>query len=161
MDKTKPEEKSRINDVQRALGEKSDQIEQHLTALRKEITNFAPPVRDALTRHPFLSVGGALVTGILVGILKGGARRRPTGRDDVLDIYLAPVIKAMQEGMAEGLSPEEAIRSALKGRLPAPPAEAAGDGLVRKLMRMLLPVAIDMGIRAVAPSSRGSEDEAA
>ena len=65
--------KDRKEAVERRLQMKTRHIEGHLEALQEEVTTIGPSIGKALFEHSLVSVGGALVAGLAVGLIFGGS----------------------------------------------------------------------------------------
>ena len=148
-------------DVERALNLKKDQIEQRLAALQDEVSSVGPSIRDAVFGHPLVSVGGALLAGLVVGLLFGGKKRQKDafGADAnhraLVDHYVGAIVEEARHRMADGQDAEEAVRAALHERVPlivyeVPEASSSKSGLASQLMslamRQLVPLGIQMGL---------------
>ncbi len=138
-------QKRSASEVQQLLKAKARQIDQHLQAIREEIANLTPPLRETVSKHPMLSVGGALAAGVLIGMLL--SRQRGA----TLDTYLAPIAATVQARMSSGESAEEAVRAALQGQLPA---HVSAPSVGTELARILFPALV--GWAAQAFSKRGA-----
>ena len=160
MEKTKEKEQRTIADVERELKQKKDQIEQRLEALQEEVSTVGPSIRDAVFKHPLVSVGGALLAGLLVGLMAGGKKRpkdaygAKANHRALVDHYVGAIVEEARHRMAEGQDADEAVRAALQERVPLivyeVPEAADRPGIVGQLMslalRQLLPLGIQMGM---------------
>lgn len=161
MEKTKDKEQRTIADVERELNQKKDQIEQRLAALQEEVTTVGPSIRDAVFKHPLVSVGGALLAGLVVGLLAGGKKRPKdafgagANHRALVDHYVGAIVEEARHRMADGQDADEAVRAALQERVPLivyeVPEAAGRPGMVSQLMslalRQLLPLGIQMGMQ--------------
>ena len=137
-------EKLSSQDLQQALKEKANQIEGHAAALRRELTQFLPTLREIISQRPVTSACTALGAGIGIGIILTSARRNSSSDEsELLDAALGPVVEAVRERLDQGASSDEAVRTALCSHV-APPRE----GALAQLVRLVMPVAVEMGIKA-------------
>ena len=171
MEKTKDKEPRTIADVERELKQKKDQIEQRLEALQEEVSTVGPSLRDAVFKHPLVSVGGALLAGLLVGLIAGGKKRpkdaygAKANHRALVDHYVGAIVEEARHRMADGQDADEAVRAALQERVPLivyeVPDAASRPGIMRQLMslalRQLLPLGIEMGMQYL---NLNPEDEA-
>ena len=144
-------------EVERKLQSKTGEIEAGLAALQEEVSTLGPAVRNAILEHPLVSVGGALVAGLVVGLLVGGKKKATAGLDlsashrALLDRYVDALVEEARYRMAHGQGAEEALRNALADRVPLIVYEASQNdeqrGLVRQLGRLLLRSVVGIGIR--------------
>ena len=124
------------SEVQQMLKEKTRQIEQHLHALREEVSGFTPSIRETISKNPLVTVGGAVAAGVIIGMLLSRQRSDPYSRA-MMDAYLAPIAATVKARMGTGESAEDAVRAALRSQLPMP---EAAPSVTSDLVRMLLPV---------------------
>ena len=141
------------SDVRAALDERAHQIEQHLGALRREVRGMVPPVKDIIVKHPIGSACAVLGAGVVLGYLIGGGRREGSSGDGaLLDAVLAPVIESIKERLSNGETSEEAVRGTLRTYV-APQRTSA----LNELFRLLLPMAVEMSLKAL--DKDGKEEE--
>ena len=165
---TETEKKLTKEEVERALNTKKDQIEQRLALLQDEVSSVGPSIRDAVFNHPLVSVGGALLAGLVVGLLFGGKKRSKdrlgAGADHraLVDHYVGAVVDEARLRVAEGQDAAEAVRAALEERVPLivyeVPDGAAKPGLIRTVMTLALRQLVPLGIQAGMDYLKG-EDE--
>ncbi len=147
MDKTGQNQKKKrtSSDVRAALDERAQQIEKHLSALRREVTNMVPPVKDIIVKHPIGSACAVLGAGVVLGYLIGGSRREGTSGDSaLLDAVLAPMVTSIKERLDDGESSEEAVRRVLRAYVPP-----QRSSTLNELFRLLLPLAVEMSLNAL------------
>lgn len=168
---TETKDKRTKEDVERALNVKKDQIEQRLAALQEEVSTVGPSIQDAIFNHPLVSVGGALLAGLVVGLLFGGKKRKQdafgAGADHraLVDHYVGAVVEEARHRMAGGQDAEEAVRAALHERVPlivyeVPEASSASSMTTLAkyfVLRQLVPLGIQMGLNFL---KEGVGDEA-
>lgn len=88
-------------------------------SLQEEVSTTSTSIRDWVVRNPLKSVGGMLAAGVAVGALFGGRRsRRRSEHAELLDQYVDALRAEVDEAMAEGDTPGEALEKALQGRAP-------------------------------------------
>ncbi len=154
-DKSKTTE--RLDEVSRRLQAKTQQIESGLSALQEEVVTLGPALRRAIFDHPLVSVGGALVAGLAVGLLFGGRKRVKNGLDlssshrALLDRYLDALVDEARHRVGRGQEMGEAVRDALAERAPliiydAGPATEEGS-VTRRFFDLVLKSAIGFGIK--------------
>ena len=125
------------SEVQHLLKQKTKQIEQHLQALKDEVSGITPSIRETMHKHPLLTVGGTLAAGVLVGMLLS-RQRGDLYSPAMVDACLAPMVATVKARMAAGESAEEAVRAAFRTQ---PPVSAMhSSSLSSELIRMLLPM---------------------
>lgn len=145
MDKMDQKKKRTSSDVRAALDERAHQIEQHLSALRREVSGMVPPVKDIIVKHPIGSACAVLGAGVVLGYLIGGGRREGNSSDGaLLDAVLAPVVESIKERLNNGDTSEEAVRGALRTYVAPQRASALNE-----LFRLLLPMAVEMSLKAL------------
>ncbi len=153
MDKMDQKKKRTSSDVRAALDERAHQIEQHLGALRREVSGMVPPIKDIIAKHPIGSACAVLGAGVVLGYLIGGGRREGSSGDGaLLDAVLAPVVESVKERLNSGETSEEAVRGALRTYV-APQRTSA----LNELFRLLLPMAVEMSLKAL--DKDGAEEE--
>ena len=157
---TETKKKRTRADLELALNEKKDQIEQRLASLQEEVTTVGPSIRKAVFEHPLVSVGGALLAGLVVGLIAGGKKRpkRNLGANAdhraLVDYYVGAVVDEARHRVANGQDVDAAVREALHERVPLivyeVPEGAQKAGVISQLMslamRQLVPLGIQMGM---------------
>ena len=172
---TETKKKRTKEDLARELDKKREQIEQRLASLQEEVTSVGPSIRKAVFKHPLVGVGGALLAGLVVGLLVGGKRRSKkaygAGADHraLVDHYVGAVVDEARHRIMEGQDVDGAVRDALNERVPLIVYEVPeGDhkpGVVGQLMglvlRQVVPLGIQMGVDLLkgAPGEQPSEGE--
>ncbi len=147
----KDDQKRTVSEVQQLLKDKTKQIEQHLQALKNEVSSFTPTIRAAINKNPLLTVGGALAAGVVAGMLLSRQRSDPYGRA-MMDAYLAPIAATVQARMSTGENAEDAVRAALRGQLPV---SAPAPSVSTELVRLLLPVVVGWAAQTLGKSNAG------
>ena len=157
---TKTKKKRTKEEVERELNLKRDQIGQRLAALQEEVATVAPSIRDAVFNHPLVSLGGALLAGLAVGLIFGGKKRPKdafgagAGHRALVDYYVEAVAEEARHRVADGQDAGEAVRAALQERVPlivyetpeAPKKSGAFSLLMNLALRQLVPVGVKMGL---------------
>ncbi len=122
-----------VAELRRELDRKAARIQGRLQAIGGEMATLTASAPEALLRHPLVATGGALVAGVLVGLVASGLGRRNARRDEVLDVVSAHLVKAVRDHLSSGAD--------------APTAEAPER--VSRLLDRLIPIAVDMGLSAL------------
>ncbi len=97
------------SDVREALSENERHMEQHLGALRHELTDVVSPVKEIIMRHPIGSTCAIMGLGVALGYLMASDRRTAgsgTGRT-LLDAALVPVVEAVREHLEQSKAQEK------------------------------------------------------
>ncbi|MXZ05660.1 MAG: hypothetical protein F4146_07535 [Rhodothermaceae bacterium] len=154
MEDTKQTKKS--DDVREALRERMRQMEQHMGALRRELTGAVSPVKEVITRHPVGSACTVLGVGVALGyLIASGRRSDESDQTEILDAALAPVIEAVREHLDQGEHSGEAVQRNVLTRNDAVPRRT--ESTLSQLVQMLAPVVVEMGIRALNTESKDQE----
>ncbi len=124
-------QKAAAAELQRVLDGKTEQISRHFEAIRSEVAALASP--ESVLRHPLTKTGGALVAGILVGMIAGGLSRRSAAREEILDVVGSHVERALGQSLGAGAGPNS----------------PKGSEAMSRLLGRLMPVAIDLGLAAL------------
>jgi len=113
-------------DVEARLRETADAMADRFDSLQEEVSTTSSSLRDWVVQNPLKSVGGMLAAGVAVGALVGGSRSRRPEHAELLDQYIDALRTEVEEAMATGDTPGEAVEKALRGR--APLVVYRGDG---------------------------------
>lgn len=106
-------------DVEARLRETAEAMSDRFASLEEELSTSGTALRDWVARNPWKSVGGMLAAGLAVGALFGGGRsRRRPEHDELLDRYIDALRAEMDEAVAAGESPDQALEKALRDRVP-------------------------------------------
>ena len=151
-------QRTTASEVQRRLKEKSEQIDRHIKALRDEVAQMGPSIRESVGNHPYISLGGALAVGVVVGILLS----RPQGSGGTAALSDAQIVQASkeaQDNVNRGVSAEDAVQTAIRKHMPAAPGggSTAGGELVR-LVAPLLVAGVTQLLASKGSSGAGDED---
>jgi len=138
--------------MQNLLKEKTQQIEKHLRALKDEITNVAPSVRETIVRNPILSVSAALAAGTALGMLlsrQRGVRTeaspfRPSNR------WTTTIADSLDNDMESGDHAEEAARRGVRTEART----TAGAEIVR----ILAPMVVGWVAQSLRKSNKGDKN---
>ncbi len=145
------------DDVREALRERIRQMEQHMGALRRELTGAVSPVKEVITRHPIGSACTVLGLGVALGyLIANGRRTDESNMNEIVDATLAPVIEAVREHLDNGEQSGEAVQKNVMTKSDAVPQRTKST--LSQLIQMLAPVAVEMGIRALNTESKEKED---
>lgn len=118
MDSESTGSESTRADVEARLRETAEAMSDRFASLQDEVSTTGTSIRDWVARNPLKSVGGMLAAGLAVGALFGGRRSRRSERAELLDQYIDALRAEVDEAMAEGASPGQAVEEALRGRAP-------------------------------------------
>ncbi len=105
-------------DVEARLRETADAMADRFASLQDEVSTTGTSLRDWVVQNPLKSVGGMLAAGVAVGALFGGRRSRRPEHAELLDQYVDALRTEVEDAMAEGDTPGEAVEKALRGRAP-------------------------------------------
>lgn len=105
-------------DVEAQLRETAEAMSDRLDSLQEEVSTTSTSVRDWVVRNPLKSVGGMLAAGVAVGVLFGGRRSRGPQQSELLDQYIQALRAEVEDAIATGDTPGEALEKALRGRAP-------------------------------------------
>lgn len=105
-------------DVEARLRETADAMADRFASLQDEVSTTGTSLRDWVAQNPLKSVGGMLAAGLAVGALFGGRRSRRPEHAELLDQYVDALRTEVEEAMAAGDTPGEAVEKALRGRAP-------------------------------------------
>ena len=145
------------DDVREALRDRIRQMEQHMGALRRELTGAVSPVKEVITRHPIGSACTVLGLGVALGyLIANGRRSDESNMNEIVDATLAPVIEAVKEQLDNGEQSGEAVQKNVLTKSDAVPQRT--ESTLSQLIQMLAPVAVEMGIRALNAESKEKED---
>jgi hypothetical protein len=111
------------DEVEAQLQRTEASINRHVSALEDEVDTLGPSIKGAIFDSPLVSVGGALVAGLAVGLLFGGSRKSKTSARQLavqalVNQYIDLIVAEAQEAVDRGDDPEAAVREALDGRVP-------------------------------------------
>ena len=156
MDELDQKQNQSNNNVRDALDERARKMEHHLSALRRELTSMVPPVKETIIKHPIGTTTTVLGVGVVLGYLLAGGRRRG-GRSNgtLMDAVLAPVIESVKKRVSDGETSEEAVRGALSAHL----APQQTHGSLNELVKLLLPIGVEMGLKALDINGKAGEAE--
>lgn len=122
------ESESTREDVEARLRDTAEEMSDRLASLQDELSSSGTSLRDWVVENPWKSVGAMLAAGVTVGALFGG--RRDRGRPEhaeLLDQYVKALRAQMEEAVAAGESPSEALEQTLRGRVPVVVLEQEED----------------------------------
>jgi len=106
-------------DVEARLRETADAMADRFASLQDEVSTTSTSLRDWVVQNPWTSVGGMLAAGVAVGALFGGGRRsRRPEHAELLDQYIDALRTEVEEALAEGDTPGQAVEKAIRGRAP-------------------------------------------
>jgi len=105
-------------DVEARLEETAEAMSDRLSSLEEEISATGTSLRDWVAQNPWKSVGGMLAAGVTVGMLFGGGSRRRIRHSDLLDQYIEALGSEVDEAVAAGKTPGQALEEALRDQAP-------------------------------------------
>jgi hypothetical protein len=105
-------------DVEARLHETASDMSDRLASLQEEMSNTGTSLRDWVAQNPWKSVGGMLAAGVAVGALFGGRGSRRSEQSELLDQYVQALRAEVDESIAAGETPGQALEQALRGRAP-------------------------------------------
>jgi len=115
-------------DVEARLEETAEAMSDRLSSLEEEISATGTSLRDWVAQNPWKSVGGMLAAGVTVGMLFGGGSRRRIRHSDLLDQYIEALGSEVDEAVAAGKTPGQALEEALRDQAPLVVSEQNGTG---------------------------------
>lgn len=119
------------DDVEARLHETAEAMSDRFESLQDEVSTTRTSLRDWVVRNPWKSVGGMLAAGVAVGAVFGGGGSRRGEQSELLEQYIQALRTEVEEGIAGGDSPGQAVEKALQGRAPLVVyrgEDAGGDG---------------------------------
>lgn len=106
-------------DVEERLRETAEAMSDRIDCLQDEVSTTSTSLQEWVVENPWKSVGGMLVAGLAVGALFGGSRsRRKPEHVELLDRYVDALRAEVNEAIAAGEPPGDALETALRDRLP-------------------------------------------
>lgn len=113
------ESESTREEVEERLRDTAEAMSDRMASLEDELSSSGTTLRDWVVDNPWKSVGAMMAAGVAVGVLFGGSgsTRRPK-HDELLDKYVDALRAEIDDAVASGASPGEALERALRGRVP-------------------------------------------
>lgn len=108
---TRAEVEARLRETASAMSDRFD-------ALQEEVSGSGLSLGEWVARNPWKSVGGMLAAGVAVGALFGGRRSQQSEQAELLNQYVEALRAEVDEAIASGDTPGEALEKALRGRAP-------------------------------------------
>lgn len=146
-------------ELEAQLREKRSAIKDRIDALQGEVMTTGEALKGAVTRNPWVGVGGAVLAGVVVGLLFGGRRRDrdPFGagyrHKQLIDGYLDALADDLRREVGRGKDAETALRDAFRERVPlivyAPRGAEGAGGVWRNLFDMSLRTVAGFAIQAL------------
>ncbi len=118
MDSESTGSESTRADVEARLRETAEAMSDRFASLQEEVSTTGTSIQDWVAQNPLKSVGGMLAAGLAVGALFGGRGSRQSEHAELLEQYVDALRAEVDEAMAEGDTPGEALEKALRGRAP-------------------------------------------
>lgn len=143
------------------LEAKSEEISRRLDAIQSEVATTGQALRDAIFSNPLVSVGGSITAGLLVGLLFGGSKKERGGRKKkgaeqrvkiLVDEYVNAVAEEVRKTSRKGVSTEDAVRHALRDRVPvifyeAPREEQGKQGVLSEAFELAYKTALGFAVK--------------
>jgi hypothetical protein len=105
-------------DVEAQLRDTAEAMSDRFDSLQEEMSTTGTSIQEWVARNPLKSAGGMLAAGLAVGALFGGGRSRGPERSELLDQYIQALRTEVDDAIAAGDTPGEALEKALQGRAP-------------------------------------------
>lgn len=105
-------------DVEAQLRDTAEAMSDRFASLQDEVSTTSTSLQDWAARNPLKSVGGMLAAGLAVGALFGEGQSRRPERSALLDQYIQALRTEVEDAIAAGDTPGEALEKALQGRAP-------------------------------------------
>ncbi len=145
--------------VEAQLRQKSDDISRRLDALQSEVATTGDAVKEAVLKNPFVVAGGAVIAGLLVGLIFGGRRKGkqfsigPSAHQALIDAYLDTLVDDARLAVATGMDPGDAVRAALQERIPlvvyTPEEPNSSIGVLGRTFNLALTTIAGFAVRSV------------
>lgn len=112
------ETESTREDVEARLRDTAEAMSDRMASLQDELSSSGTTLRDWVVNNPWKSVGAMLAAGVAVGALFGGRRKKRPEHAELLEKYVDSLRAEIDEAVAAGESPREALERTLRGRAP-------------------------------------------
>lgn len=144
------------DELEAQLRSKKEAIKARVDALQDEVMTSGQALKEAVMKSPFVSVGGAVAAGLVVGLLFGGRKKDRFGTGAahraLVENYLQTLLHEVKYAVARGRQVEDAVEDALRDRVPlviyAPQGEATRPGLIREFFDLTLKTALGFAVKA-------------
>lgn len=145
-------------ELQAQLDGRAEAIKARLDVLQDEVMTSGEALKEAVTRNPFVAVGGTIAAGLVVGLLFGGRKKKQppehAAHRALLDGYIAGISDEVRRHVRKGADADEAVAAALRDRAPlivyAPEAEYNRPGFFRDFLDFTLKTALGFAVKAAA-----------
>lgn len=158
------------NDMERLLnkrdlelqvqGKRAD-IEARIDALKDEVEMATEDAKAFVIREPLKILAGIAVTGVIIGVVVTGKRRRKARRRlkhshrAIVERYVDALVDDVRVQIAKGRDAERALRSAFKDRIPLvvmedESFEAEAKGIVRETLDFALKTALGFAVKMLS-----------
>lgn len=107
------------SELEAQLSGKSEAIARRLQALQDEVGGLS--IRQLVDKKPWLAVGAAVATGLVLGVLFGGKRsgkRKPVLHTALIEGYMEAIADDVRRVAGKGKDVGEAVAEALRERVP-------------------------------------------
>ncbi len=154
--------------LEKELAEKEASIHHRLDELESEIASAPAAIKSSIVKHPLLGLAGAAASGVAVGLIVTGLRRKKPDaapfHQRLVEQYIDAVGEDVRRRMRRGRSIEEAVRDALRGRAPlvvyAPTRTVAREskGFFSEFADILLKTALGFAVKVAIDVASASVD---
>ena len=163
------------NGIREALNDRESKIEEHFGALRQELTDVVPSVRELIEKHPIGSAATFLGVGVMMGyLLSGGQRKGGESRESILSSAIVPAIETVKDHLdqlASSASESEHHPPVSSSATPADTTNRTGatvmhgnhshsqqeKSMLNRLIELLVPIGVEMGLKALQKNGRADE----
>lgn len=109
-------------DVKAEMHTRSESMGRRIDALEDEVTTAGLSLMQALKKRPLVSLGGAVLAGVALGLLLGGSKRRRARLESAHASLIKDYIDALSQDVRRAVDSGEeagwAVRSALRDHVP-------------------------------------------
>lgn len=142
-------------DVKAEMRTRSESMGRRMDALEDEVTGAGQSLMQALKRRPLVSLGGALLAGVAVGLLLGGSKSRrarlKSAHASLVEDYVDALGKDVRRAVASGEEAGWAVRNALQDHVPLviyqQGAEENSEGMLRSTFDLVAKTALSLFVR--------------
>ena len=128
-------------EIRQALRENEERINKHLEGLRQEVTGGKGALREVLSDKPLVGVGGALLIGVITGLILG-KKPKKSAQDTWLDDQMENIGQLARE---VGASPET-LSLLLKDALQETRKKSSTKTSSRGILGLLMGLASDVAL---------------
>ncbi|HEX7070515.1 MAG TPA: hypothetical protein VF190_06905 [Rhodothermales bacterium] len=146
---------------------KSESIARRLEALQEEVGGIS--IRRMLQERPWISVGAAVVGGLLVGLLVGGRKSgggsdRSAFRDSLLQGYVDAISEDVKKLTGRGVEINDAVARVLRDKIPvlvyaSEPPSARTQGLMGLVAGLVIKQILNVAANAAIGLATAKDPE--